>query len=39
MAPQQALESARDYLWQQSQQRHQRQWLEQMISRQPGLCG
>ena len=39
MEPQQALESARDYLWQQSQQRHQRQWLEQMISRQPGLCG
>lgn len=39
MAQQQALESARDYLWQQSQQRHQRQWLEQMISRQPGLCG
>lgn len=39
MAQQQALQSARDYLWQQSQQRHQRQWLEQMISRQPGLCG
>jgi len=39
MEPQQALESARDYLWQQSQQRHQRQWLEQTISRQPGLCG
>ncbi|WP_434668152.1 nitrogen fixation protein NifM [Klebsiella sp. B345] len=39
MAQQQALESAREYLWQQSQQRHQRQWLAQMIARQPGLCG
>ncbi|VTN09063.1 peptidyl-prolyl cis-trans isomerase SurA [Raoultella terrigena] len=39
MEQQQALESARDYLWQQSQQRHQRRWLQDSISRQPGLCG
>ena len=39
MEQQQALESAREYLWQQSQQRHQRQWLAQMIATQPGLCG
>ena len=39
MTPEQALESARDYLSQQSQRRHQRQWLAEMLARQPGLCG
>lgn len=39
MMPEQALESARDYLSQQSQRRHQRQWLAEMLARQPGLCG
>jgi hypothetical protein len=31
MTPEQALESARDYLSQQSQRRHQRQWLAEML--------
>ncbi len=35
MTPEQALESARDYLSQQSQRRHQRQWLAEMLARQP----
>ncbi|HCI6178172.1 TPA: nitrogen fixation protein NifM [Klebsiella quasipneumoniae subsp. quasipneumoniae] len=39
MTPEQALESAREYLIQQSQRRHQRQWLAEMLARQPGLCG
>lgn len=39
MTPEQALESARDYLSQQSQRRHQRQWLAEMLARQPGCAG
>ncbi len=37
MTPEQALESARDYLSQQSQRRHQRQWLAEMLARQPAV--